>query len=235
MLKSSKRMVMTVGDSRVGKSTVMKLLLEIYQIQGKRLKVYDHDNRDRLLAYKDLVCIEKIDFFNKQTDRMFIDLVAADIDIILVDMPGQHIDKICQYIVESELLEALAEYGWKLTFLQPISHRTDCIDYLTQIIQTATNNANYVIVKNYHFAPEFREYDEKMQKTLLTIGGTEINLMALHRNHYQAMEKAVKPYSQVCQDLSIILFWRSFIFQWIKNFRNSVINNKLAIKYLGLD
>jgi hypothetical protein len=100
MLKSSKRMVMTVGDSRVGKSTVMKLLLEIYQLQGKRLKVYDHDNRDRFLAYKDLVCIEKIDFFNKQTDRMFIELVADDIDIILVDMPGQHIDKICQYIVK---------------------------------------------------------------------------------------------------------------------------------------
>ncbi len=91
---------MTVGDSRVGKSTVMKLLLEIYQLQGKRLKVYDHDNRDRFLAYKDLVCIEKIDFFNKQTDRMFIELVADDIDIILVDMPGQHIDKICQYIVK---------------------------------------------------------------------------------------------------------------------------------------
>ncbi|MHC5831190.1 MAG: hypothetical protein ACYT04_88320, partial [Nostoc sp.] len=67
------------------------------------------------------------------------------------------------------------------------------------------------------------------------IGGTEVELMALHRHHYQAMEKTGKPYSQVCQELSIILFWRSFIFQWIKKFRNSVMNNNLAIKYLGLD
>lgn len=228
-------MIWTVGDSRVGKSTVIKLLIEMYQTQCKKLKVYDHDNRDRLLAYKDLVCIEKIDFFDKRTDKIFNDFIADDLDIILVDMPGQYIDRICQYIVESELLEALAEYGWNLTFLQPISHRTDCINYLTQIIQTATNNANYVVVKNYHFSPEFREYDEKMQKNLLIIGGTEVELTALHRNHYQAMEKTGKPYSQVCLDLSIILFWRSFIYQWIKNFRDSLMNNNLAIKYLGLD
>lgn len=226
---------MTVGDSRVGKSTVIKLLLEMYQIQGKRLKVYDHDNRDRLLAYKDLVCIEKIDFFNNRTDRMFNDLIVDNLDIILVDMPGQYLDKICQYIVQSELLGALAEYGWSLTFLQPISHRTDCIDYLTQIIQTATNNANYVVVKNYHFAPEFREYEQTMAKNLLMIGGTEIELTALHRNHYQAMEKAGIPYSQVCQDISMILFLRSFIYQWIKKFRDSVMDNYLAVKYLGLD
>ncbi|MBD2681919.1 ATP-binding protein [Nostoc paludosum FACHB-159] len=228
-------MVITVGDSRIGKSTVIKLLIEIYQLRGKKIKVYDHDNRDRLLAYKELAVIERIDFFNKGTDRIFDDLVADDVDIILVDMPGQYIDKICQYIVQSELLEALVEYEWKLTFIQPISHRVDCIDYLNQIIQTTTNNANYVVVKNYHFAPEFREYESKIRKNLLMIGGTEIELAALHRNHYQAMEKTGKPYSQVCQNFSIILFWRSFIFQWIKNFRNSVINNNLAIKYLGLD
>lgn len=227
-------MIWTVGDSRVGKSTVIKLLIELYQMKNKKVKVYDHDNRDRLEAYKSLVTIEKIDFFNKQTDRIFFDLVA-DIDIILVDMPGQYIDKICQYLIESELLEALAEYGWNLTFIQPISHRTDCIDYLNQVIQTAANNVNYVVVKNYHFAPEFREYEQNIRKNLLMIGGTEIELTALHRNHYEAMEKAGIPYSQVCHDLSIILFWRSFIFQWIKNFRESVMNNKLAIKFLGLD
>ncbi|HEY9803850.1 MAG TPA: hypothetical protein V6D25_26140 [Leptolyngbyaceae cyanobacterium] len=235
MFNSSKRMIWTVGDSRVGKSTVIKLLIELYQLQNKRIKVYDHDNRDRFLAYKDLVPIEKVDFFNKQTDRMFIDLVADDIDIILVDMPGQYIDKICQYLSESELLSALPEYGWNLTFLQPISHRLDCIDYLNQIIQTATSNASYLVVKNYHFAPDFREYEQKMAKNLLMIGGTQVELTALHRNHYEAMEKAGIPYSQVSHDLSIMLFWRSFIFQWIKKFRESVMSNNLAIKYLGLD
>lgn len=235
MWKTDKRMIWTVGDSRVGKSTVIKLLIELYQLQNKRVKIYDHDNRDRLLAYKGLVPIEKIDFFNKQTDRMFIDLVANNIDIILVDMPGQYIDKICQYLVETELLEGLSEYGWSLTFLQPISHRTDCIDYLNQIIQTGSNNASYVIVKNYHFAPEFRKYEQEMHQKLLLIGGTEVELTALHRNHYEAMEKAGKPYSRLSDDLSIILFWRSFIFQWIKNFRASVMNNNLAVKYLGLD
>jgi hypothetical protein len=232
--KSSKKMVFSVGDSRIGKSTVIKLLIEIYQLQGKKIKVYDHDNRDKLKVYENLVNIETIDFFNRKTDKVLNDLADDSLDIILVDMPGQYIDKICKYIVQSSLVETLLDYEWGLTFIQPISHRTDCIDYLNQLIETTMNDANYVIVKNYHFAPEFREYEEKMAKNLFMIGGTEIELTALFRNHYQAMEKAGIPYWDCCYELSIILFWRMYIFHWIKKFRASVMDNSLAMKYLGL-
>ncbi|MBD2615844.1 hypothetical protein H6G94_32120 [Nostoc punctiforme FACHB-252] len=231
----SKRMIITVGDARVGKSTVIKLLLEMLAQQGKRTKVYNQELFPVFKAYEQLATIKKFNLLNDDADAITDDLNHPELDVIIVDMPGQDIEKIVQYIESTSLFEVGLKFGWNLTFLQPISHRTDCIYYLNAIIQNATNNANYVVVKNYHFAPDFREYEEKIRKKLLIIGGTEVELTALHRNHYQAMEKTDKPYSQVCQDLSIILFWRSFIFQWIKKFRNSVMNNNLAIKYLGLD
>ncbi|MBH8573545.1 hypothetical protein I8752_11060 [Nostocaceae cyanobacterium CENA369] len=231
----SKRLIITVGDARVGKSTVIKLLLEMLAQQEKRIKVYNQESFPVFKAYEELATIKKFNLLNDDADAMTDDLNHPELDVMIVDMPGQDIEKIIQYIESASLFEVGLKFGWILTFIQPISHRTDCIYYLNEIMQTATNNANYVVVKNYHFAPEFREYEEKIRKNLLMIGGTEIELTALHRNHYQAMEKSGKPYSQVCQDLSIILFWRSFIFQWIKKFRDSVMNNNLAIKYLGLD
>jgi GTPase SAR1 family protein len=231
----SKRIIITVGDARVGKSTVIKLLLEMLAQQGKRIKVYNQELFPVFKAYEQLATIKKFDLSNDDADAITDDLNHPELDVMIVDMPGQDIEKVIQYIESASLFEVVVKFGWNLTFLQPISHREDCIYYLNAIIQNATNNANYVVVKNYHFAPEFREYEKKIRKKLLIIGGTEVELTALHRNHYQAMEKTDKPYSQVCQDLSIILFWRSFIFQWIKKFRHSVMNNKLAIKYLGLD
>ncbi|BCL40165.1 hypothetical protein [Nostoc sp. MS1] len=231
----SKRMIITVGDARVGKSTVIKLLLEMLMLKGKRVKVYSQDAFDVFKAYENLVPIEYFNLLNDEVDQITDELKNCQLDIIIIDMPGQYIEKISQYIESISLFDVVVRFGWKLTFLQPISHRNNCLDYLNQIIQTASNNANYVVVKNYHFSPEFREYDEKIQKKISIIGGTEIELPSLHRNHYQMMDKLVKPYSECCHDISLILFLRSYIYQWIKKFRDSVMDNDLAVKYLGLN
>ncbi|MBD2254674.1 hypothetical protein [Nostoc parmelioides] len=232
---SSKRMIITVGDARVGKSTVIKLLLEMLMLKGKRTKVYSQDTFGIFKAYENLVPIEYFNLLNDEADQIIDELNNTRLDIIIIDMPGQYIEKIRQYIESISLFEVVVRFGWKLTFLQPISHRNNCLNYLNQIIEIASNNANYVVVKNYHFYPEFREYDEKIQKKLSIIGGTEIELLSLHRNHYQMMDKLVKPYSECCHDISLILFLRSFIYQWIKKFQISVIKDNLAISYLGLD
>ncbi|WP_341531732.1 hypothetical protein WKK05_39135 (plasmid) [Nostoc sp. UHCC 0302] len=231
----SKRVIITVGDARVGKSTVIKLLLEMLVLKRKRIKVYSHDTFCVFKAYENLVPIEHFNLLNDETDQIADELKNCQLDIIIIEMPGQYIEKITQYIESTSLFEVVVRFGWKLTFLQPISQRNNCLDYLNQIIETASNNANYVVVKNYHFSPEFREYDEKIPKKLLVIGGTEIELPPLHRNHYQMMDKLVKPYSECCHDISLILFLRSFIYQWIKKFQISVSKNNLAISYLGLD
>lgn len=225
---------MTVGDSRVGKSTVTKLLIDWFQVQGRKIKVYDHDNRNRLKAYETLVRIESLDFFGGGTDKILDDFTKNELDIILVDMPGQYIDKLGQYIVDSDLFELLIVYQWKLTFVQPISHRIDCVNYMNSLVEFATNNANYVVIKNQHFDTRFGEYQQSMQGKLQIIGGTEIVLTALHRDHYETLERMGKPYSLACRDKSIYVVYRTYIYHWIKNFYNSILNNDKAIKYLGL-
>lgn len=226
-------MIMTVGDSRVGKSTVTKLLVERYQAQGQKIQLYNHDQRNRLKAYENLVPIKNLDFFGGETDTILKDLNNQELEIILVDMPGQYVEKICEYITKSQLLDLLIVYGWRLTFVQPISHRKDCLDYLRQLIDTATNNANYVVVKNQHFDCSFREYCRTMQSKLPFIGGAEVELTALHRDHYQAMEELGKPYSSCYQDTSIYVIYRSYIYRWLKHFFDSV-DNSSASKYLGM-
>lgn len=225
---------MTVGDSRVGKSTVTKLLIDWFQVKVRKIKVYDHDNRGRLKAYESLVKIENLDFFGGGTDKILDDFTKNELDIIIVDMPGQYIDKLCQYIVASDLFDLLVAYQWKLTFLQPISHRIDCINYLRNLIKIATNNANYVVVINHHFDTTFREYQQSMQGQLQIVGGTEIVLPALHRDHYETLERTGKPYSLACTDKSLYVVYRTYIYHWIKNFYNSILNNSTAIEYLGL-
>lgn len=225
---------MTVGDSRVGKSTVTKLLIDWFQVQGRKIKVYDHDNRGRLKAYENLVAIESLDFFNGGTDQIVDDFTNNELDIIIVDMPGQYIDKLCQYIRGWDLFGSLMIYEWKLTFLQPISHRKDCVIYMNALVEFATNNANYVVVNNQHFDTRFGEYQQSMQGKLQRIGGTEIVLTALHRDHYETLERMGKPYSLASTDKSIYVVYRTYIYHWIKNFYDSILNNDKAIKYLGL-
>ncbi|MBD2365357.1 ATP-binding protein [Anabaena minutissima FACHB-250] len=234
ILNSPKRLIMTVGDSRVGKSTVTKLLIDLWLAQDKKIRVYNHDNFYKLQAYVSLVKIEVLDFFKGDTDKIFNDLNKSELDIIMVDMPGQHIDKICKYIDKVELFNILLEYNWRLTFLQPISHRIDCITHLNELISYATNQANYIVVKNYHFDTRFIEYQQIVQNKIQLIGGREIELSALHREHYKALEKVCKPYSQCCTDKSIYVIYRTYIYHWIKNFNNSVLGNAMTSKYLGL-
>ncbi|WGV29086.1 ATP-binding protein [Halotia branconii] len=226
---------MTVGDSRVGKSTVTKLLINLFQTKGKKIKVYDHDNRNKLKAYTNSVPIESLDFFNGGTDKILDEFNKNELDIIIVDMPGQYIDKICQYIACSDLFDLLVAYKWRLTFLQPISHRTDCVSYMKTLVEVAANNANYVVVKNQHFDTRFIEYQQSMQGNLQLVGGTEIVLPALPRDHYEALERTGKPYSMCYTDTSIYIIYRSYIYQWIQNFNNSILSNNVAIKYLGLN
>lgn len=234
MFPSCRRVVMTVGDSRVGKSTVIKLLIELFLSQHQTVKIYNHDNRNKFKAYEGIVPIENLNFFIDNPDLVLDDLLNDSLDVLFVDMPGQYIEETCNYIYEADFFTVLAELNWKLTFLQPISHRSDCMEYFLQLLDFATDNANYVIVKNQHFDTRFKEYNQLVQQKLPLIGGTEIRLTALHRDHYQGMEDLSKPYSQCFHEQSLYVLYRSYIYQWLKNFFDAVKNNQVASIYLGV-
>ncbi|RCJ18635.1 hypothetical protein A6770_32750 [Nostoc minutum NIES-26] len=227
-------MIMTVGDSRVGKSTVIKLLIDLLQSQNRKIKVYNHDNLQRFKAYETVVTIDSLDFFRGETDKILQDLNNDELEIIMVDMPGQYLEKICQYIQRTDLFSLLVDYQWSLTFVQPISQRIDCVNYLKSLLEFAIDNTNYVLVKNQYFGEIFRDYQEIMQSKFRIIGGAEIELTRLHRDHYEAIERTAKPISQCVTDTSVYLVYRTYIYHWIKNFHASIRNETIASKYLGI-
>lgn len=225
-------MIMTVGDSRVGKSTVIRLLIDLLCSQGKQTRAYDHDNRQKLEPYKDLIPVESINF-NDGTD-LVIEQLRNGYDAITIDMPGQHVDGICNYIDKVNLFKILAKVNWRLTFVQPISHRLDCVEYLEQLLAFAGNKADYVVVKNQHFDQQFKLYQDSSYSQLMALGGRDIILGALNKHSYEAIERGKKPYSQVSSDISIYSIYRTYVYKWVKDFHQAILNNYLASQYLGL-
>lgn len=227
-------MIMTVGDSRVGKSTVCKLLIDLLYSQGKNITAYDHDNFHKLQSYRHLITVNTVDFFRSETDQVLEDLKNLQLEVVVVDMPGQYVHKICNFIDESNFFHLLNEYGWRLTFLQPISHRFDCLRYMEIILNFSKECANYIVIKNYHFDQRFNNYKTSMQSKLYSAGGIDIILPKLHTDHYEAMERTNKPYSQIRDDRSIYVLYRSYIYRWIQNFNQELLKSQVASNYLGL-
>ncbi|MBE9052765.1 ATP/GTP-binding protein [Nostocales cyanobacterium LEGE 11386] len=225
---------MTVGDARVGKSTVCKLLIDLLHSQGKAVKAYDHDNFQKLQAYKNLITVNSLDFFRNETDQILEDFKNQQLEIIIVDMPGQYVDKICNYIDNSSLFQLLDKYNWRLTFIQPISHRLDCLQYMETILNFSRERANFIVIKNYHFDHRFKNYYSSLQNKLYSAGGIDLILNKLHTDHYEAMERTNKPYSQIREDRSIYILYRSYIYRWMQNFNQLVLENQVASNYLGL-
>ncbi|BBD63412.1 hypothetical protein NIES2109_62620 (plasmid) [Nostoc sp. HK-01] len=227
-----KRLIMIVGDSRVGKSTVMRLLIDLYCSLGYRLRAYDHDNRKRLEPYKCLVGVESINF-DEGTDWV-IEELRNGYDTLAVDMPGQHIEGICNYIDKVNLFKTLGKVDWRLTFVQPISHRLDCVEYLSQLLAFAGNQADYVVVKNQHFAQRFKLYQTNGYPKLKDVDGCDIALSGLNKYSYEAIESIGLPYSQVRDNINIFSVYRAYAYRWLNSFYQSIESNSLASEYLGL-
>ncbi|WP_066382974.1 ATP-binding protein [Anabaena sp. CA = ATCC 33047] len=225
---------MAVGDSGVGKSTVCKLLIDLLYSQGKTVKAYNHDNFQKLQAYSNLITVERLDFFRSEIDQVLEDFTNQQLDVIIVDMPGKCIDKICNLISKSQMFKLSADLNWKITFIQPITHKLDCLQYMESLLEFSKHQADYIVVKNQHFDNRFKNYQSNMQDKLYLVGGVDLSLTKLHTDHYEAMERANKPYSQIRNEKSIYIVYRSYIYRWIQNFNQLILNNPVASNYLGL-
>ena len=230
-----KRVVITLGDSRVGKSTCIKLLVDLLRCNNKQFLLYDLDKRNKFIGYRNYVPLcDNLNFFKGNTDVILDDIKDTDVSVILVDMPGQYITSIINEIEDCCLFEKLAELDWQITFLQPISHRNDCINYLKQIMNYADVNANYVVVKNLYFDKYFIKFEKEVVNKLHQLNGEIINLDQLQKNVYEVVDKFELPYKESCENVELFLLYRSYLFRWMKNFTQQIADNILAAKYLGI-
>lgn len=234
-----KRFVITSGDARVGKSTASRLLLELYLKNKLNVRVFYHGHRNKLSMYqtKDFD-INHLGFSRGDSDRLLLDLeMFPKIDVVLTDMPGQNLREFKFFDRDVSLIENLNCLGYRVTFLHPISHRKDCVEYYLQdLYQHFDSQVDYVVIKNNYFGKQFRYYEgSQFQADIKKINGLELVLGGLHNDFYQLLEDTGLPYAQLIETNSPLnTIQRSVVFNWMKNLHNSIVSNGIASNYLGL-
>ncbi len=234
-----KRFIITVGDARVGKSTISRLLLELYLKNQVNARVFYHGYRNKLSMYQTKgFDINHLGFSRGDSDRLLLDLeMFPNIDVVLTDMPGQNLPEFKFFDKDISLIENLNCLGYRLTFLHPISHRKDCVEeYLQDLYQHFGNQVDYVIVKNHYFGEQFRYYDgSQHQADIKKLNGLELVLGGLHNDFYELLEDTSLPYAQAVQtDSPLNTIQRSILFNWMENFHSSIVSNDITSNYLGL-
>lgn len=238
-----KRIVITAGDARVGKSTTSKLLLDLYLSEGMKVHATYSGHRNKLDAYKKQLDIHKFSLQRGDYDEFIASLeIIDDIDVVLMDMPGQILPEFIQFERATYLLEGLHSIGYRVTFLHPISSRFDCIDYLNELIAEFGDKADYAIVKNEHFGDRFLYYEGKpIEKAIHSLGGVAMHLPALSNFVYAKLEEAKCTYADGAAKIpdpeigkKIKIFERSFVFGWLNKFRLAIYSDPQLLKYFGL-
>jgi hypothetical protein len=234
-----KRFVITSGDARVGKSTVSRLLLELYLKSKCNARVFYHGYRNKLSMYKTKGFeINHLGLSRGDSDRLLLDLeMFPNIDVVLTDMPGQNHQEFKFFDKDVSLIGNLNHLGYRVTFLNPISHRKDCVaDYLQDLYQHFGSQVDYVVIKNYYFGKHFRHYeDSQFQADIKKLNGLELALDGLYNDLYQLLEDTGLPYVPLLEANSPLnTIQRSIVFNWMENFHNSIVTNEIATNYLGL-
>jgi hypothetical protein len=235
ILAIPKRLVMTTGDARVGKSTTARLLVELYLESRLKLRAYYTGNRNKLYAYELLLPVGELPLTRGGADQLLIDLECfSDVIVALSDLPGQNFKQFKQFAEEVLLWDAIASLGYRITFVHPVSYRRDCVEYLQELLNYCGNRADYVVIKNLHFGDEYPYYDgSDIQKCIQDRGGDELYLGALWRGAYELVESMNLPYSQALQNPEIDLMNRSRIFNWMEEFNQQIKDNKILSELLA--
>ncbi len=236
-MRLMKRFVVTMGDSRVGKSTIARLLLDLYRKREIQAWAFYHGHRNKISMYQHFNIVQ-LGFSRGDSDQLLTDLeLNTEVDVVLTDMPGQNFRDFREFEQDVSLLKNLQSLDYRITFVHPISYRKDCItDYLQETISYFGNSVDYIVVKNYYFGKEFSCYDDSETKLHIdSLDGVEVVLEQLNKSIYTMVEDAEVSYSSAIETSSAInLLQKSIIFYWMTNFHSLLINNIVAADYLGL-
>jgi hypothetical protein len=238
-----RRFIITIGDSRVGKSTVSRLLLELYKKHELNIRAFYHGYRPGDLSNK-LSVYDKLGFnirhlgLNRgDSDLLLNELeVFSEIDLALTDMPGQNLLDFFRFEKEIYFLENLNSLGYRATFIHPISNRRDCVEYLRSLYHIFGNRGDYLVVKNQYFSDFFKYYDgTHIQEDINNLSGVELILPKLEDYIYQDLEDTKLPYKMaIIAESDMQVLYRSVVFNWMENFYDTVMNHNIAPVYLGL-
>ncbi|OWY69030.1 hypothetical protein B7486_23355 [cyanobacterium TDX16] len=234
-----KRLLVTVGDARVGKSTVARLLLDLLLEKQISVRAYYNGDRNKLAPYQKIknLGVEELQLSRGGADNLLIDLESLpDLAVVVTDLPGQHLSAFKFFVEEFLLFDTLASLGYRMTAIHPISHRRDCVEYLQEFYKFCGDNVDYIVIKNNYFDTYFPCYDSsETRSSIEALGAREANLANLSLFVYQQCEDYGLPYSQVISDLKVNTFYRHLLFNWMESFFHQFALDPKASDYLGLN
>lgn len=237
-----KRVIIMTGDARVGKSTLSRLLLDLYLSEGLKVHATYGGHRNKLDSYSSQLDIHKFNLERGDYDDFFGNLQNVDnINVVLMDLPGQILPEFIKFEHSMYLLEGLYSVGYRVTFLHPISFRKDCMGYLLDLITEFQADADYVIVKNEYFGDKFPYYDESIQSSVNKLGGITMHLPMLSKFTYTRVEEAGCTYSEASAKVpvgdigrKVSVLERSLVFTWLNKFRTAIYSDEKLLEYFGL-
>ena len=95
------------------------------------------------------------------------------------------------------LIESVAELGYRLTLVSVVSRVKDSINALRLLMDYCDHTVDYVIVKNLYFgeASKFARFDaSKTREHLLKLSGIEIIMPDLFDDSYDAVDQHDLPF-----------------------------------------
>ncbi|OLP17418.1 hypothetical protein BST81_16635 [Leptolyngbya sp. 'hensonii'] len=198
---SSKRMVFVTGDKGgVGKSCFARFLLDVYRTRNIPCRAFDSDtaNPDLYRYYKNLPPgVERVDFTNRGQSDFLIDILPAQKDMILVDLPARAQADLTTFIREVRLTEQAKRFGFRVTFCSVISKERTSVVVLQELVEMCGNSVDYVVVKNlcHGESNQFHRYNEsEVHKHMAKLGGVEINMKELFYTSWDAIADQDLPF-----------------------------------------
>lgn len=165
-----KRLIALVSQKGgVGKTTAAIALADRYRRDGKPVFLVDGDKdvggllqvfgaRDKsgkLLDVQPDTGVTRFAMHGDERDRdMFVDLLDRGHPTVLVDMPAGAVTRLIQIDRELGFFDLLAQVGYRLTLVSPITPKRPAIASVTAMLSAFKDSADYVVFRNDWFGAE---------------------------------------------------------------------------------
>jgi len=230
-----KHIILVLSDKGgTGKSVFTRALADylIRKQLHEDLLLVDGDGEvgQLLQFYKDYGVISA-QIINPDKRDQFIDILASDKPLVLVDLPAASITHLALLDEEIGFFDLVSDHGYQLTLCNVISPFKASIRSVKAMIELADNKANYVVVKNRFFGQdeEFHLYDAgKGKDALKKHQGIEIELPVIATGVLAEIDRRNIPFYTAMSDLSIKLAYRCRINRWFHAFDQQI--EKLDLK-----
>lgn len=239
-ITDSKRIILVTGDKGgVGKSSFARGLLDVYQHLGIDCRAYDSDRRNAQLIrhyQRTKGGVAEIDISHKgEADALLNDLETASANVVLVDMPAGAGEWFETLEADLNLIETVAEMGYRLTLVSVVSRVKDSINALRLLMEYCDRRVDYVVAKNLYFgeAHQFARFDaSKTRGQFLEFGGVEIVMPALFDASFDAVDQYDLTFrAAIAEGSPLSRANRSRVNQWLKLMETEI---RKADKYLGI-